>query len=451
MKTHAWLVAITVLGALMSLATRAQTPEPAVANAPTLQNGAAGQIADAGQVPVADQITEYRLPPDLLAKSESLYRTRLTMFVIGTIYGLAVLVGVLALRIGPRFRDLAERTSQRRFVQVIIFAPLLLLTIDALSLPLGLYGQHLQREYGLSVQSWGSWVWDWSKGEIIGTVIGTLLIWGLYALLRRSPTRWWFYAWLVSIPVVLLLVLIQPIFLDPLFNKFDSLEAKQPQLLEPLEKVMQRGGLSIERSRMFEMQASDKVTSYNAYVTGIGASKRVVVWDNTSRDLSIPETMFVFGHELGHYVLDHIWKLLAFLIGGLFIAFYAGYRSIGGVLERFGGRWGIRYVGDWASLPALLLLFSVFSLAAQPVSASFSRTLEHQADIFGLEVIHDLTPDSSQVAAHAFQKLGEKGLSYPNPNPFLVIWLFDHPPLNERIKFAAEYRPWEGGTPEFVK
>jgi len=399
--------------------------------------------------PAADTtpIEEYRLPPDKLEKSQALYRTAMTMNLFGTVYGIAILLVLLFLRVSARFRDLAERVSPRRFVQVIVFAPLLLILIDILTLPLNLYGHQLQMSYGLSVQGWGSWFWDWTKGELIGTVIATLFVWGLYAFLRRSPRRWWFYGWLASIPVVLLLVLIQPVFIAPLFNHFEPLETKQPQLLPELEKVMHRGGLSIDRSRMFEMQASEKVTTYNAYVTGIGASKRVVVWDNTSRDLTIPETLFVFGHEQGHYVLHHIWMSLSFATFGLLLALYLAHRFADGVLARWGKRWSVRDLGDWASLPVILLLLNVFSLVGQPVSAAFSRYLEHQADIYGLEVTHGLVPDSQQVAAHAFQKLGEKALSYPEPNPLYVMWAFDHPPIADRIRFAAQYQPWNANQP----
>ncbi len=266
-------------------------------------------------------------------------------------------------------------------------------------------------------------------------------------MLRRFPTRWWFYGWLGLLPILLLLILIGPVFIAPLFNTFTPLEASQPALVPELEKVMARGGLSIERARMFEMAASDKVTTYNAYVTGIGASKRVVVWDNTSRDLAIPETMFVFGHEMGHYVLQHIWLSLGFAVLGLLLQLYLAHRLLGGVLARYGARWDIRGVSDWASLPVLLLLLSVFSLATQPVQAGFSRYLEHQADIYGLEAMHGLTADSSQAAAHAFQKLGEKGLVYPSPHPLYVFWAAGHPPIHERVQFALAYRPWERGEP----
>ena len=298
-------------------------------------------------------------------------------------------------------------------MQVIVFAPLLLILIDILTLPFNLYGHQLQTELWLLRTGWGSWFWDWTKGELIGTVIATLFVWGLYAFLRRSPRRWWFYGWLASIPVVLLLVLIQPVFIAPLFNHFEPLETKQPQLLPELEKVMHRGGLSIDRSRMFEMQASDKVTTYNAYVTGIGASKRVVVWDNTSRDLTIPETLFVFGHEQGHYVLHHIWMSLSFATFGLLLALYLAHRFADGVIARWGKRWSVRDLGDWASLP-------VDSAAAQRVLAGRSAGERGVLAVPGTSGRHLRTrshsrprTDSPQAAAHAFQKLGEKALSYP--------------------------------------
>jgi STE24 endopeptidase len=179
--------------------------------------GAARPGAQA-QADASTTITEYQLPPETLARSEALYRTSAVMLVVGTLYGLAILGLLIVLKVAPRFRDLAERVSTRRFVQALVFAPLLLLTLDVLSLPVSIYGHRLQLQYGLSVQGWGSWFWDWTKGELIGTAIATLLVWGLYAFLRKSPTRWWLYGWLASIPVVLLLIFIGPIFIAPLFN-----------------------------------------------------------------------------------------------------------------------------------------------------------------------------------------------------------------------------------------
>ena len=401
-------------------------------------------LACASVASAADPAT-YTLPPETLKKAEALYRTQIAMLVVGTVYSFGLLWLMLARRVAPRFRDLAERVSSRRFVQVLVFAPLFLLTLDVLQLPLSLYQQQLALDYGLSVQSWSSWVWDWTKGEVLGTLIATPLVFGLYGVLRRSPTRWWFYGWLGLLPILLLLILIAPIYIAPLFDTFTPLVEKQPDLVPELERVLARGGITIERERMFEMAASDKVTTYNAYVTGIGASKRVVVWDNTSRDLTRPETMFVFGHEMGHYVLQHVWLSLGTAIAALLLQLYLAHRLLAGVLARYGARWGIRGLTDLASLPVLLLLLSVFGLVGQPFGAAFSRYLEHQADIYGLEVTHGLTADSSQAAAVAFQKLGEKGLVYPTPHPLYVFWAFGQPPVHERVRFAAEYQPWTRG------
>jgi Zn-dependent protease with chaperone function len=426
------LFCVTAPGTTM----RAQEAEPADATG-TLDSG--------------DAIVGYRLPPDRLQRAEALYRMRVATFAVGRIYAPLVLIAVLAWRVAPRFRDLAERASRRRFVQALVFVPLIMLSIDALILPLEAFRHHLQQSYGLSVQGWGSWLWDWTKREMVNVVVSVPVIWGLYAILRRSPTRWWLYGWIASIPVVLFMTVVRPIVIAPLFNTFDPLEAKQPELVPYLERVMERGGLSIERSRMFEMRASDNVTTYNAFATGIGPSKRVVVWDNTSRDLTIPETMFVFGHEQGHYVLNHTWLRLFFRLCVSLIGLYVAYRCIGAVLARFGPRWGVRDLGDWASLPVLALLFSLLALIGQPLTAAFSRHLEHQADIYGLEVIHGLVPDSPQVAARTFQRLGEKGLAYPAPHPLYVFWTAGHPPLYERLAFAADYRPWEGeGTTRYI-
>lgn len=397
----------------------------------------------AGQPPAP--VTTYTLPPETLQKAEALYTTRIAMLFAGTAYSVVVFALVLGLRVAPRVRDIAERLSRRRFVQALVFVPLFVVTLDVLSLPIGLYEQSLSLRYGLSVQGWGSWLWDWAKGEMIGALIATPLIFGLYGVLRRSPTRWWLYGWLGLIPVVLLLVLIAPIYIAPLFDTFAPLQEKQPQLVVALEKVLARGGVAIERERMFEMAASDKVTTYNAYVTGLGASKRVVVWDNTARDLRPDETMFVFGHEMGHYVLHHVWLSLGAAILALLVQLYLAHRLIDGVLARWGARLGIRGLTDWASLPVLLALLSVFGLVGQPVGAAYSRYLEHQADIYGLEVTNGLSPDSSQAAARAFQKLGEKGLVYPTPHPLYVWWAFSHPPVADRVRFAAEYRPWAAG------
>jgi len=200
------------------------------------------------------------------------------------------------------------------------------------------------------------------------------------------------------------------------------------------------------------MQASVKTNQINAYVTGFGASKRVVVWDTTIKDTTTPETLFVFGHEMGHYVLHHVRNGFIFIAAFLFVAFFLSFHAIHWTLGRWGGSWGIRGPDDWASLPALLLLLSVIFFISSPVLNGFSRYQEHQADVYGLEVIHGLVPKSSEVAAHAFQVLGEVDLADPNPPAFITFWLYSHPPLADRLVFAHTYDPWsKGESPQFVR
>jgi Zn-dependent protease with chaperone function len=290
-------------------------------------------------------------PGTQLAKAEALYQTRTVLYLFGMVFGIVVLCILLKLRVAPAFRDLAERTSKHSFLQALIFVPLLTLLIAIISLPIDIYEQHISRAYGLSVQGWASWAGDWCKAEGISLIILVPVVFGLFRVIRKSPQRWWFYFWLLTLPFLVLLIFVTPVILDPLFNTFEPLEKKQPLLVTEIEKVTHHGGLSIPRDRMFEMEASEKVTTYNAYVTGIGATKRVVVWDNTSRDLTIPETLFVFGHEMGHYVLNHVYKGLAFFAVLMLAGFWLGRRIVLSLLARWGEAWHIRGINDLAALP----------------------------------------------------------------------------------------------------
>jgi len=400
----------------------------------------------------SEKITEYRLPPDLYQKAHSRNRIHFRLNLIGLVYGIVVLWLILRWKLAVKYRNWSERFSSKRFLQSLVFSPLLLLTIAVLTLPLDIYGEVVEKRYGISVQGWGSWSWDWVKGQLISFVIGIILIWLLYMVIRRSQRRWWFYFWLIAMPIGIFLVFLQPLVIDPMFHKFEPLQQKDPALVASLEQMMRRAGVNIPPERMFWMGAGEKTTSLNAYVAGIGASKRIVVWDNTIAAMKTPEIVYVVGHETGHYVLKHIPKGLTFFAVLLLVAFYVGYRTVGWMLARFGSGWEIRQLDDWASLPVLLLLLSIFSFIVTPVGAAFSRHLEHQADQYGLEVTHGLTPDSSQVAARAFQVLGEVGLSDPDPNPLDVLLFYDHPPISDRVRFCLTYDPWDGGgRGEFVQ
>ena len=394
----------------------------------------------------------YTLPPDKMAKSEALHTLRVRMLIVGTLWSFLVPLGLLYGGIGARFRDCAEKVSRLRFVQALIFVPLLMLTLAALDFPLGIWQQKVSLQYGLSVESWGSWFLDMLKGQLVMLPVWTILLWLLFALIRKSPRRWWFYTWLIAMPLTALAIFLIPMVIDPIFNNFIPLESRQPHLVEAIEKVTQRGGLSIPRSHMYEMDAAKRYTTLNAYVTGIGASKRVVVWDTTLQKMTQEETLFVFGHEMGHYVLNHIYKGMA--VGAVlsFAGLYLLFRICLWMLPRFQRPWKLRGLDDWAALPALLLIAGILQFLGQPLAVGFGRHVEHQADIYGLEVTHGINKNSQESAARAFQALGEQSLSYPNPEGWLVFWYYDHPPIGERLKFAREYDPWgKGGEPEFVK
>ena len=200
------------------------------------------------------------------------------------------------------------------------------------------------------------------------------------------------------------------------------------------------------------MTASAKLNEVNAYVTGIGASKRVVIWDTTIRKMPAREILFTVGHEMGHYVLNHIWKGMAAAAVVILVFLFLAHRVLSSLLGRAGGRWGIRGPDDLASLPVLLLLLSIFLFLLTPLDNAVSRYFEHQADQFGLEAIHGVVLNPSGAAANALETLGEVDLEAPRPTWFDKLWFYDHPPINERIRFAMTYDPWsEGESPEFVK
>jgi STE24 endopeptidase len=400
----------------------------------------------------AGQVQGYTLTPGQEAQAIAYARARHELYFLDVAYELLLLVLLLHLRVAPKFRDLAARAGGHSLVQTIVFAPLFLLTVDILSLPTAIWSHRLALKYQQSIQGWDSWLVDWVKGEAVEVVIGVLVIWILYAVIRKSPRRWWLYFWVIAVPLTVLGAVAEPLILEPLFFKFTPLANSQPHLAERIESVVKRAGLEIPQSRMFVMNASSKLKAVNAYASGLGATKRVVVWDTSIQRMTEDEILFVFGHEMGHYVLGHVRNGILFFCGVLLFFLFLAYHILRWMLARWGETWAIRGADDLASLPALILLLTVFGFLFTPVSNAYSRHLEHQADQYGLEVIHGLVPDAPVVAAHAFQVLGEVDLEEPNPSTAVKFWFYNHPPLDERMRFAQTYDPWsEGRSPEFVK
>jgi STE24 endopeptidase len=431
------LLAVGLLSAPPSRAQQPQvpssTPSPAAASTPT------------------GQVEGYTLTPGREAQAIAYAHARHELYFLDVAYGLLLLVLMLQLRVAPAYRDWAVKWTDSSFGQIVVFAPLALLTIDVLSLPTAIWEHRLALQYQQSIQGWGSWLADWSKGEGVEVAITILMVWILFAVIRKSPRKWWFWFWLAAVPLIILGAVVEPLIVEPLFYKFTPLASSQPHLAGRIEEVVARAGLQIPESRMFEMNASSKRKDVNAYASGLGATKRVVVWDTSIRRLSEDEILFVFGHEMGHYVLGHVRDGILFSCAVLLFFLNLAYRVLHWMLARWGETWAIRGPDDLASLPVLILLLTVFGFLFTPISNAYSRRLEHQADQYGLEVIHGLVPDAPVVAAHAFQILGEVDLEEPNPSAAVKIWFYNHPPLDERMRFAQTYDPWsQGRAPEFV-
>lgn len=399
-----------------------------------------------GQGVAAPPISAYTLTPAELQRSTQLYHLGLGLD-FGSLLVTLVVLGVLVRwRVGARLARLAQRWTRYRLGQAFILIPALLLTLDLVTLPLRLVGHHLGLAYGLSVQGWASWFVDWGKTELLTLVFATLVLAGVYELMRRWPQHWWFAAWLACLPIILATVFLAPLVLDPLFNHFEPLAQTQPALARQLGALARFAGLDIPDSRILLMRASDKLTTYNAYVTGWGASQRIVVWDTTTRDLTTPQTLSIFGHELGHSVLRHLWLGMAFsamlTLAGCWLLY-----ALGGWLVRLhGARLAIASLAHWSSLPLLLLLATVLGFFGEPLANGFSRWEEHAADVYGLQITRAYAQqlpaperyDAGQAAAQSLQRLGEKSYSYPTPARWLVFWSYTHPPIATRIRFILD-------------
>jgi len=423
-------------------------------------NVAAQQEMDAA--PPHSNLPDYSLAPDQLAKAQHISAVRVRTHFAEVIWSILQLALLLWLGVIAWMRDKAVRAGASleasgkhktsRWVQGFVFLLLFLLAGFILDLPLGLYRHQLSLQYGLSVQGWGSWFGDQAKTLAITLILGWLGIMLLFRRIRKAPRRWWFIFWAISVPITLAGVFATPYVIDPLFNKFEPLQKTNPALVAQLEKVVARGNMDIPPERMFLMKASAKVTTMNAYVTGFGASKRVVVWDTSLVKGTPDEVLFIFGHESGHYVLNHIVSGIFYTELTLLVLFYLGYRFIQWALGRFGARWRIPSQQDWGALAVLLLAFSLFSAILEPAQNAWSREHEHAADVYGQEAIHGIVADPQKSAAGAFQVLGESSLDEPNTPPFVEFWMYNHPSTGRRAAFSAHYDPWApGAEPKYFK
>ena len=235
-----------------------------------------------------------------------------------------------------------------------------------------------------------------------------------------------------------LVLLVTPIWVAPLFNKFGPMKDKA---LEG-EVLATAARASVEGARVYEVDKSVDTEKVNAYVTGVGNTKRIVLWDTLLARLTPRQIRFVVGHELGHYVLGHVLTSIFISTALAILGLYGAHRTADLLLARFGARFGFQHLADVASLPLLMLLLSIFSLFIGPAMLALSRYHEHEADRFALELTRD-----NQAGASAFVALQRQNLAVPRPGALYRLFRASHPPIGDRVDFINQYRPWALGQP----
>ncbi len=407
-------------------------------------------VAAGAQAPANSQ-QAYTLPPDKLEKAIQLSRIRNVLSITGSVWGLVFIWLTLASRAWAGLERWAERISGRRWAQGAIFFAAYLMIATLAGLPLDWIGEHYERNYGISVQGWGGWIGDEGKFLGLTLAVGVPLMLLFNWIVRKWPQRYWLGAWAVTLPILAFLTFIEPLVV-PLFFKQEPLAKNHPALVAKLEKVVARTGIDIPPDRMYLLKASAKYTGMNAFVAGMGPTKRYVMWDTATDQLPDDEILFIFGHESGHYVLHHIPKGFALSAVGLFFVFWACAGFAAWMVRKFGRRWGTDELSSRTGFVILLFAVSIASFLLEPASNAVSRYFEHQADVYGQEAIHGIVPDPQKTAVAAFNALGRSWLDDPNPSPFIEFWLYDHPSTEHRAEFAEHYDPWaNGGHGEFFK
>jgi Zn-dependent protease with chaperone function len=396
-------------------------------------------VAVADSVVMAQSETGPVPVPEPGEKAMSYYRSGNVLWFINLFWGLLIPLLFLFTGFSARIRDWAQKLGKKWFFVIGLYFILFTLVNFVIDLPLSYYqGFVRQHAYDLSNQTFNKWFGDSLKELMVGIIMGFLFLWVPYLLLKKSPKRWWLYTGLLAIPFLFFIMLISPVWIDPLFNKFAPMNDK---VLEgKILALADRAG--IEGSRVYEVNKSVDTKAVNAYVTGFMKTKRIVLWDTIIAKLNEKELLFVMGHEMGHYVLSHVITGILFFSILILLILYVAHRTAGVLIEKFKARFGFDQLFDIASLPLIILLINIFSLVISPIAMGFSRYQEHEADRFGLEITR-----SNHDAATAFVKLQKENLSNPRPGLLYKLWRSSHPPLGERIDFCNEYQPWVKGEP----
>lgn len=365
-----------------------------------------------------------------LSLSEEYSKIRNLLFFLSTPFEWLFYFLILLFGFSKAFKRWAESSSKYKLLQTAIYLIWLSFFAFIATLPLSYISYSLSKTYHISTQTFPSWM----KDELIDFWInyGTLLIIVsvLYWLMKKSVKRWWFYAWLLSIPFTLFMMFLQPVVIDPLYNDFYPLKNKE---LETKILTMAKEA-QIPAKHVFEVNMAEKTNSLNAYVTGIGSNARIVLWDTTLNKLTDAQILFIMAHEMCHYVEKHIYFGIAIYLLLSLLGLYLAYRLMNVIIRRWGKELKIPEVRDIRSLPLFLLILSMLMFISSPLTNLISRYEETRADRYAINMTKN-----PEAAITSFQELTRSGLSQVNPPLLVKIFRYDHPSMLDRISMLEEY------------
>jgi STE24 endopeptidase len=370
------------------------------------------------------------VPPDTRARSNAYFEGGYWLMLWSFLISVAVCVAFLVSGWSARLRDLAERATRFRPVHTFAYWTMYFVLSSLAVFPFTVYqGFVREHQYELATQGFGSWFGDQLKALVLGIVLGGLFVVVIYAVLRRTPRSWWIWGGAVSLVFAALGALIAPVFLFPLFNTYTRLD--DPRVTAPILSMARANG--IPASDVYMVNASRQSTRVSANVSGFLGTERITLNDNLLNRASLPEIEAVMGHEMGHYVLNHVYKGLLFAAVIIVVGFAVLYRGSAWALARWGDRWRLRGVDDVAALPLLVLIFTIYSFVLTPLANTWTRTEEYEADIFGLNAARQ--PDGMALVS---LKLGD--YRKLDPGPVEEILFFDHPSGRTRIHAAMRWK-----------
>ncbi|MFZ1917966.1 MAG: M48 family metallopeptidase [Terriglobales bacterium] len=342
--------------------------------------------------------------------------------------GLGLLIVLLATGWTGTLRDLAIRgASQNYTLAVFLYVLMLMLISKVIGLPLDYYGFRLEHRFHLSNQRLRSWLWDEFKGMLVGLVLATIVVELIYSLLRHVPQHWWLIAWGVFLGLIVLLAQLAPVVLFPIFYKFEPLENEE--LKKRLIVLSERAGTRVRG--VYRWHLSEKSRKANAALTGLGATRRIILADTLLDNYSDDEIEAVLAHELGHHVHRHILKSILVQAGITFAGFWLANEVLRYAVER---RHMFETLSDFANFPLLILVSTVLSLLLMPALNAYSRFNERQADRYSFESVASVEPFVSSMS-----KLAEQNLAERAPARW-VEWLFhSHPAIGKRVAAAEAW------------